>query len=57
MAHRSLLDKVENKYQLVLEIAKRAKVIKDEIGKSMQPGDSKPIPLAIQEALARDAAE
>ncbi|HEY9765691.1 MAG TPA: DNA-directed RNA polymerase subunit omega [Chroococcales cyanobacterium] len=53
MGHSSLLDKAENKYQLVLAIAKRAKILKDEIGKNLQPDAPKPIPLAIQEMLTQ----
>lgn len=51
MGHSKLLSKAENKYQLVLEIARRAKIIKDEIGKSMGNDNAKPIPLAIQDMV------
>lgn len=54
MGHSRLLSKADNKYQLVLEVAKRAKIIKDEIGKSALADTAKPIPTAIQEMVTAD---
>lgn len=51
MAHSKLLSKAENKYELVLEVAHRAKIIKDEIAKTEQPDTLKPIPMAIKDMM------
>lgn len=54
MAHSKLLSKAENKYELVLEVARRAKIIKDEIAKTEQADTMKPIPWAIKDMMYED---
>lgn len=46
---QELLNNTENKYQLVLTVARRAKSIKDDPMLSSSPEASKPIKLALRE--------
>ncbi|MBI6547158.1 MAG: DNA-directed RNA polymerase subunit omega [Cyanobacteria bacterium NC_groundwater_1444_Ag_S-0.65um_54_12] len=50
--HSELLLRCPNKYELVLKIAKRAKILKDEIARAPNNETLKPIPLAITEILS-----
>ncbi len=47
--HTELLAKASNKYDLVMQIARRAKRIKDEVSRDGTPETVKPIPRAIGE--------
>lgn len=49
--HSELLANNGNKYELVLKVARRAKLLKDEIQRDGSIEVSKPIPLAINELL------
>lgn len=49
--HSSLLIKHPNKYELVLKVARRAKVLKDELQRMGGNETVKPIPMAINEML------
>lgn len=47
----------QNKYHLVLEVARRAKQLKDEAGAYNAPEASKPIKTALEELAERHRAE
>jgi DNA-directed RNA polymerase subunit K/omega len=49
--HSELLATCENKYELVLNVARRAKHLKDDIQRDGSIEVNKPIPLAIQEMI------
>lgn len=49
--HSELLAKSENKYDLVLKVARRAKLLKDDIQREGTVEVIKPIPLAINELI------
>lgn len=49
--HSELLANNENKYELVLKVARRAKMLKDDIQRDGSIEVNKPIPLAINELL------
>lgn len=49
--HSELLANNDNKYELVLKVAKRAKLLKDDIQRDGSIEVNKPIPLAIHELL------
>lgn len=49
--HAELLTESENKYELVLKVARRAKLLRDEIQREGTVEVSKPIPLAINELV------
>ena len=49
--HTELLAKASNKYDLVLQIARRAKRIKDDVARDGTPETVKPIPRAIGEMV------
>lgn len=49
--HSELLAHNENKYELVLKVARRAKLLKDDIQRDGSIEVNKPIPLAINELL------
>lgn len=49
--HSELLANNENKYELVLKVARRAKLLKDDIQRDGSIEVNKPIPLAIHELL------
>ncbi len=55
--HSELLANNDNKYELVLKVARRAKLLKDDIQRDGSIEVNKPIPLAINELLqeAREA--
>lgn len=55
--HTELLAKASNKYDLVLQIARRAKRIKDDTARDGTPETIKPIPRAISEMVAELATE
>jgi DNA-directed RNA polymerase subunit omega len=50
--HTELLAKASNKYDLVLQIARRAKRIKDDVARDGTPETVKPIPRAIGEMVS-----
>ena len=50
--HTELLAKASNKYDLVLQIARRAKQIKDDVARDGTPETVKPIPRAIGEMVS-----
>lgn len=54
MSHTELLAKHRNKYELVLTVARRAKIIKDEIARNGSVETTKPIPLAIEEIVEEE---
>jgi DNA-directed RNA polymerase subunit K/omega len=49
--HSELLAAASNKYQLVLDVARRAKFIKEDIQNTGMVEANKPIPLAITEMV------
>lgn len=49
--HSELLANNDNKYELVLKVARRAKLLKDDIQRDGSIEVNKPIPLAINELL------
>ena len=49
--HSELLAKSHNKYELVLQVARRAKLLKDDVQREGTIEVVKPIPLAIQELI------
>lgn len=49
--HSELLAKSDNKYDLVLKVARRAKLLKDDIQREGTVEVIKPIPLAINELI------
>lgn len=54
--HSELLSQCPNKYELVLQVARRAKMIKDDFQRDGTVEVLKPIPLAIHE-LVKDQHE
>jgi DNA-directed RNA polymerase subunit K/omega len=55
--HTQLLHIQPNKYELVLQVARKAKVLKDEMARIPGPEPMKPIPLAITQMLTEAEAE
>lgn len=49
--HSELLANSDNKYELVLKVARRAKLLKDDIQRDGSVELAKPIPLAINELV------
>jgi DNA-directed RNA polymerase subunit K/omega len=54
--HSELLASASNKYQLVLDVARRAKFIKDDIQNTGMVEVNKPIPIAITD-MVREQSE
>lgn len=57
MLHSELLAKAPNKYDLVLRVARRAKLIKDNVARDGGHEIQKPIPVAIEELLLESQGE
>jgi DNA-directed RNA polymerase subunit K/omega len=55
--HAELLTETQNKYDLVLKVARRAKQLRDEIQREGTVEVIKPIPLAINELVNEQNAE
>lgn len=49
--HSELLAKSDNKYDLVLQVARRAKLLKEDIQRDGTVEVMKPIPMAIEEMI------